>query len=66
MNTWSHFCKEAERIIVAMEGQECSWCGAVEKSHNIYKGLFWTYPKQELMRYPEYIEYYYWQDKKSS
>ena len=63
---WKHFCHEEETIISVKVGQECNWCGAKEKTESVYQGLFYAYPIKKYMRWPEYMEYHYWEDKKSS
>lgn len=66
LEMWRHFCTTKEKIMLVSCGEKCAWCGAEEKTENIYLGLFYAYPIQKYMRWPEYMEYHYWQDKKSS
>ena len=66
LEMWRHFCTTKEKVMLVSCGEKCAWCGAEEKTENIYQGLFYVYPIQKYMRWPEYMEYYYWQDKKSS
>ncbi len=63
---WRHFCTREKTIIETEVYKECNWCGAEEKTEELYQGLYWAYPLQKYLRWPEYMEYYYWQDKKSS
>ena len=63
---WRHFCHRQESVISVEKGWECNWCGKEEDSEALYQGLFYAYPLQRFLRWPEYMEYYYWLDKKSS
>lgn len=63
---WNHFCTVQEAVMGVQKGQPCNWCNAEEKIEECYQGLYWAYPLQKYLRWPEYMEYNYWQAKKSS
>lgn len=63
---WTHFCTVKETVMDTNKGSECSWCSAEEKTEVAYQGLYWAYPLQKYLRWPEYMQYYFWLDKKSS
>lgn len=63
---WKHFCTVNKEVLGVESGSPCNWCNAEEEVEMLYQGLYWCYPLQEYKRWPEYMEYYYWLDKKSS
>ena len=65
-NMWRHWCTTEKAILYVERGSQCNWCGADESYEEEYKGLHWAFPLCEYLRWPEYMEYYYLLDKKSS
>ena len=63
---WRHWCTAEKAILYVERSKECNWCEVTEEIEERDKGLYWCYPLQEYKRWPEYMEYYYWLDKKSS
>lgn len=66
VNMWKHFCTTKETVLSIEAEKPCDWCAVVEKTEAVYQGLYWCFPLQEYKRWPEYMEYYFWLDKKSS
>ena len=63
---WSHFCAPKETVIATEVGSPCNWGDVTENVEKVYQGLYWAYPLKQYLRWPQYMEYYYWRNKKSS
>ena len=63
---WRHWCTTEKAVLYVQRGSPCNWCEVTEEIEQRDQGLYWCYPLKEYKRWPEYMEYYYWLDKKSS